>query len=119
MRITRGKVHKYIVTTLDFRTPVELRVTMTEYLKGLMETFPEIITGRNTIQPANHLFQVRPEEERMLLDEERTAEFHHMLAQLLFVTSRARWQITIVIPFLPGENITTPTVSKDKHLPRG
>ena len=31
----------------------------------------------------------------------------------------ARWQITIVIPFLPGGNITTSTVSKGKiNTPR-
>ena len=32
----------------------------------------------------------------------------------------ARWQITIVTPFLPGKNITTPTVLKGKTFtPRG
>ena len=31
----------------------------------------------------------------------------------------SRWQITIVIQFLPGENITTSTVSKGKILPWG
>ena len=71
MRITRGKVHKYIVMTLDFRTPVELRVTMADYLKGVMEDFPEVITGRSISPAANHLFQVRPEDERMILNKER------------------------------------------------
>ena len=32
---------------------------------------------------------------------------------------RSWWQITIVTPFLPGKNITTPTVLKVKNLPRG
>ena len=38
----------------------------------------------------------------------------------LDIDIKPRWKITIVIPFLPGENITTPTVSKGKNFtPRG
>ena len=34
--------------------------------------------------------------------------------------SGTRWQITIVIHFFPGENITTPTILKGKNFtPRG
>ena len=39
MRITRGKVHKYLGMMLDFRTPGELRVTMVDHLKGVQEDF--------------------------------------------------------------------------------
>ena len=72
--------------TLDLRTPVYLWVTMIEYLKGVLEDLTEFITGRITIPAANHLFQVRPEDEQALLDEERSTAFHHTVAQLLFVT---------------------------------
>ena len=40
MRITRLKVHKKLGMTLYFRTPGELRVTMVDYLKEVIEDFP-------------------------------------------------------------------------------
>ena len=69
LRITRGKVHKYLGMTLDFRTSGELRVTMVNYLKGVLEDFPEVVIGRSTIPSANRMFQVRPENEQTLLNE--------------------------------------------------
>ena len=60
LRITRGKVHKYLDMPLNFQTPVEPRVTMVEYLKGVLEDFPEVPTGRSTISGTNSLFQVMP-----------------------------------------------------------
>ena len=55
--------------SLDLRNPGELRVTMVDQLKMVLEYLPEAITGRITTLEANHLFQVRPEDERTLLDE--------------------------------------------------
>ena len=60
--VTRGKIHKYLGMTLDFRTPGEIQVTMVDYPKGVLEDFPEVIMGRSRILEANHLFQVRPED---------------------------------------------------------
>ena len=64
----RGKLHKYLGMKLDFWDPGELRVTMVDYLKGVLEDFPEVITGRSTSPAANHLFQVRPEYKWILRD---------------------------------------------------
>ena len=36
LRITRGKVHEYFGMTLDFRTPVDLWLTVVDCLKGVM-----------------------------------------------------------------------------------
>ena len=44
---------------------------MVEYLKGVLEDFPEVITGKSTNLAANNMFQVRPEDERTLLVKER------------------------------------------------
>ena len=86
--------------TIGFRTPGELQVTMVDYLKGVMEDFPEVITGRSISPAANHLFQVRPEDERMILNKERSTASHHTMAQLLFVTSRARKDTKMAITLL-------------------
>ena len=47
-----------------------------------------------------HLFQVRPEDERMILNKERSTASHHTMAQLLFVTSRARKDTKMAIYLL-------------------
>ena len=73
---------------------------MVDYLKGMLEDFPEVKTGRSTSLKDNHLFQVSPEEKQTLLDKERATAFHHTVAQLVFVTSRARKQIKMAIAFL-------------------
>ena len=73
---------------------------MVDYLKGVLENFPEVITGGSTIPAANHMFQFRPEENQTLLDEKRETAFHHTVAQLLFVTSRARKDVNMAIDFL-------------------
>ena len=36
LRITRGKLHKYLGMLLDLQIPGELQVTMVEYLKGVL-----------------------------------------------------------------------------------
>ena len=86
--------------TIDLWTPGELRATMVDYLKGVTDDLPEVTTGRSTIPEANHLFQVRPEGERTLLDKERATSSHHTVAHLLFVTSRAMKYTRMAIAFL-------------------
>ena len=62
LKITRGKVPEYLGITLDLRTLGELWVSMVDYLKGVLEEFPEVITGISTSPASNCLFQVRPED---------------------------------------------------------
>ena len=86
--------------TLDSRNQVDLWVSMLDYLKGLLYDLPEFITGRSMIPESNHLFQVSPEDERTLLDEDQATAFHHTVAQLLCVPSRATKDINMDIAFL-------------------
>ena len=73
---------------------------MVDYIKGVLENFPEVIMGWSTILAAGNLFQVIPEDERKLLDEYQATSFHHTLAQFMFFTSRARKDIKISAAFL-------------------
>ena len=41
---------------------------MIDYLKGVLEDFPEVIMGRSEIPEANHMFRVRPEYKQALLN---------------------------------------------------
>ena len=44
----RGKVNEYLGMTIDLQTPGEMRITMVDYLKVVLEDFLEVITGRST-----------------------------------------------------------------------
>ena len=73
---------------------------MVDYLKGVLEDFPEFKKGRSTSLKDNHLFQVSLEDKQTLLDKERATAFHHTVAQLIFFMSRARKDIKMDIAFL-------------------
>jgi hypothetical protein len=69
MRVSRGKKHDYLGMDLEYTIPGEVEVTMVKYLKGVIEDFPECITGRATTPAADRLFNVRAKQNRVLLDE--------------------------------------------------
>jgi hypothetical protein len=62
MHVSRGLVHDYLVMTLDYATKGEVKVTMVDYLKGVLNDFPEVIEGHAQTAAANNLFTVRPDD---------------------------------------------------------
>jgi hypothetical protein len=100
MRVSRGKRHDYLGMDLDFTVKGEVQVTMIPFLKGVITDFPEEITGTATSPAAAHLFDVRADEDRVLLEEERAIAFHHTVAQLLFACPCARKDIQPTVAFL-------------------
>jgi hypothetical protein len=84
IRVSRGKKHDYLGMDLDFSVPGEFSVTMVEYLKGVIQDFPEEITGRATSPAADHLFTIRSEKDSKPLEEKRAIAFRHYVTQLLF-----------------------------------
>jgi hypothetical protein len=48
-----------------------------------------MITGKAPTPAAAHLFKIRDAEEAKPLEEEIELAFHHMVAQLLFMATRA------------------------------
>jgi hypothetical protein len=100
MRVSRGKAHDYLGMTLDFTNKGEVKVTMIDYLKGVINDFPEIITGTAIMPATANLFDVRPEDKRKVLGEEQARAFHHSAAQLIFAITRARKDIQHTVAFL-------------------
>jgi hypothetical protein len=49
---------------------------------------------------SEHLFDLRPDEERTLLNEEQARAFHHAVAQLLFASVRSWKDIQTDVSFL-------------------
>ncbi len=71
--------------------------------------FPEEIMGTKTSPAAHHLFTVRDLSLAKALPEEQVMEFHCATAQLLFLSTRVRWDIQPATAFL-----TTRMRSPDK-----
>ncbi len=104
-----GCKHDYLGVNMEFRKDGILGVSLIAYLKNVIAEFPEIISGKSPMRAADHLFQIADEKEVKHLEEERALAFHHTVAQLLFVSMRARRDIQTAVAFL-----TTRVKSPDK-----
>jgi hypothetical protein len=86
----RGKVHDYLGMIFDFLAKGKVMVTMMEYIKNVIKDFPEEITGTKTSPAADHLFTVRDPSLVKVFPEEQVMAIHCTMAQLLFLSARAR-----------------------------
>jgi hypothetical protein len=77
-----------------------LDVSMVGYLKNVISEFPEMISGKASTPAGDHLYQIREGKEAKPLEEESSLAFHHTVAQLLFMATRARRDIQTVVAFL-------------------
>eukprot|EP00804_Cyclotella_cryptica_P008907 CCRYP_012017-RA/>CCRYP_012017-RA protein AED:0.23 eAED:0.23 QI:0/0/0/0.75/0.33/0.25/4/0/1155 len=102
--VNRGKYHDYLGMDLDYLVAGKLRVSMIKYVDKILNEFSQAITKTSSTQAAEHLFQIRDPEEvekqGKFLSEEYARHFHHTVAQLLFISTRARRDIQTVVAFL-------------------
>jgi hypothetical protein len=85
---------------LDYSNDGEVKITMINYLKGVLEDFPEVIVKSTSMPAADHLFTIRPEGECKPLGGPEEMAFHHSVAQLMFASTRVRKDIHTTIAFL-------------------
>ena len=103
-------MHDYLGVELDYSQKSKLYVSMKKYLKKVFTAFPEKNTSAAATPASDHLFEVRDESEQKLLAEERARAFHHLVAQLLFLSGGAHPDIKTPVTFLttrvkaPGED---------------
>jgi hypothetical protein len=95
-----GKKHDYLGMDMEFNNDGTLDVLMTKYLQNVIKDFPEVIMGRAATPVVDHLFNVRNKKEARAPEEERELAFHHTIAQLLFMSMRARQDIQTAVAFL-------------------
>ena len=81
MHGSRGKKHNYLGMWLDYSILGEVRISMEEYLRGVLKNFPEEITETPETPAASNLFNVRDNNEQELLNETRAQAFHYAVAQ--------------------------------------
>ena len=82
--------HDYLGVDMEFNKDGTLDVSMFKYLQDVIDDFPEVIRGRAAPPAAAHLFEIRDQKEARALKEEQALAFHHTVAQLLFMATRAR-----------------------------
>jgi hypothetical protein len=99
-----GRKHDYLGVDMEFKEDGTLDVSMVACLKNVISDFPELITGKAATPAADHLFTItytiRDKKETRPLEEEKALAFHHMVAQLLFMSMRARQDIQTAVAFL-------------------
>ena len=100
MIVTREKVHDYLGMDLDYTKKGVLRVSMIKYLKKVFDNFLEQITSTSSSPAVDHLFKICEGDAVKVLPKEQAVNFHHTVAQLLFVSTRARPNISTAISFL-------------------
>ncbi len=100
LRMHMGCKHEYLGVEMEFNENSMLNVSMFKYLQDVIDNFPEVIRGWAATPAAAHLFKVRDKKEARALKEEQALAFHHAVAQLLFMATRARQDIQTAVEFL-------------------
>ncbi len=95
-----GRKHNYLGVDMEFNEDGTLDVSMFKYLDDVISDFPEAITGRVETPAADYLFDVREKNKARKPEEERVLAFHHAVAQLLFMLTRARRDNQTAVAFL-------------------
>jgi hypothetical protein len=81
LTVTRGKIHKYLSTTIDYSTDGKVISRMDQYVEELLKDAPSDMVGEATTPAAEHLFKVN--EDAMPLDLAASDIFHSITAKLL------------------------------------
>ncbi len=84
----------------DFSKEGKVMVNMIEYIKTIIGNFPEEIITTRVSPAADHLFTVRDRTKATPLPEEQARAFHHVTAQVLFLSARVRHDIHPCTVFL-------------------
>ena len=98
MTITRGKVHKYLGMNIYYSSPGKIILSMIDYIGKILDGIPEEMKGGSAIPYAHHLFNIA--EYATKLSQVDSDLFRHFVAQLLYLSKRARPDIQLAVSFL-------------------
>jgi Reverse transcriptase (RNA-dependent DNA polymerase) len=101
MKVSRGKIHKYLGMTIDFTVKGQCKVTMFDYIDEIIKMFekhePNQKGTKQSAAPKN-LFVLN--DKSVKLPAARKEFFHSIVAKILFATKRARPDTGTSISFL-------------------
>ncbi len=109
MKVHRGKTHKYLGMLLDFSHKGQCPVTMHDYIDGILQAYDLAIKDHNggyqivekrraKTSTAPNLFGVN--EDCKKLSNEAAAAYQTIVAKALYVTKRARPNISLAIVYV-------------------
>jgi hypothetical protein len=113
MKVSRGKIHKYIGMTLDFRSKGIVKVTMMDYVDEIIEAFDtacrDLNHGYTAVVRRKKYCSAAPEdlfkidEAATKLNQDEAKAYHNITAKSLYVTKRARPDVYLQLHFSPRE----------------
>ena len=96
------KKNDYLGMMLNYSCAGEVEITMTDYIRLVLQDVPEDMQGGVAATLAgNHLFLIN-DKDSMKLDKKRRDSFMHIVMQLLYLSQRARPDIRMAVSFLCG-----------------
>ena len=99
LTVTQRKVHDYLGMTFDYTIPGKGRITMPDFVQGVLDECPEdLMKGPSSTPTANHLFNLDPECNK--LSNEKASRIHHLTAKLLYLSKRAQPDLQTAMSFL-------------------
>ena len=115
---TRGKIHDFLGITIDYNDPGKVKLSMKQYIQNVIDQAPDDFSGTAPTPAASHLFEIETKTENMqLLSADQKEAFHHITAQLLFLSKRTRPDIQTAIAFL-STRVSRPDIHDWKKLGR-
>jgi len=99
VKLHEGQVHDYLGMQFDYSTPGQCTISMRGYIEKLLEDWTDYLHGAEVHTPAaNTLFEVRPDTPP--LSEADREFFHSTTAMILYLASRVRPDLLLVVSFL-------------------
>jgi hypothetical protein len=101
MRVSRGKIHKYLGMSLDYTVRGQVKISMFDHVNNIIDAFDKAEPkggGKNTSAAPESLLKV--EESCEKLNQEKAVEFHNIVAKTLYATKRAGPDTCSAIAFL-------------------
>ena len=114
--VTRGLVHDYLGMTIDYSVRGKVKFYMFDYIEQILEDVDPLIMKGTCITPAGrNLFHV--DDKGQKLSRVDADQFHRKVAQLLFLSKRARPDLQTAVAFL-CTRVQSPDIHDNKKLGR-
>ena len=85
LMVTQGETHDYLGTAIDYTIPGKVKITMLDFVQGVLDEYPDdLMKGPSLTPAANHLFNVDLECNK--LDNKKASRFHLLMAKLLYLS---------------------------------
>ena len=116
LSVTRGAIHDYLGLTIDYSVKGKVKFYMFDYIEQILnEIDPTLMKGTSATPAATNLFKVS--EGAIKLSSEVGDQFHRSVAQLLFLSKRARPDFQTTVAFL-CTRVKSPDIDDLKKLGR-